>query len=295
MSAEPGIERSFEIWEVYGGSPDDLWLLVHSEEDPDDVQTFRASVIRVAGERTWVELELDTWAMAMWRSPAGTVYVGDMNYTIHMNRGGSWVTMELDAPSASEIWGFSDTDVYCSAGRGKFFRKRADRWELFNDGIRDGDLYAIGGSDPQDLYVLGNHGAIFHYDGVRWAEMDSPTDVTLNRVLCLSREDAHFSGRKGSFFHLRDTVWNDLSLDDDETHLRGIANYRNQIFVGSHREELFVLDGDKLVPFATGIQASLRVIGDRLFAFGNKIVQQYDGTTWRSREFDFASMIRPAM
>ena len=86
-----------------------------------------------------------------------------------------------------------------------------------------------------------------------------------------------------------------ILIVDDETHLRGIANYRNQIFVGSHREELFVLDGDKLVPFATGIQASLRVIGDRLFAFGNKIVQQYDGTTWRSREFDFASMIRPAM
>jgi hypothetical protein len=287
--------RSFEIWELYGDTPDDLWLLVHSEEDPDDLETFRASVVRVVGEKTWVERQLDTWAMAMWRSPAGTVYVGDMNYTIHVNRRGEWTTIDVNAPSTSDIWGFSDEAVYGSARKGKFFRKVGDRFELFNDGISNSDLSAIGGSDPTDLYVLGTKGAIFHNDGVRWTEMDSPTDVTLNRLLCLSRQDVYFSGRNGTFFHLRNTGWDDLSLPDKEIHLRGIANYRDRIYVGSHRVELFVLQGNNLVPFKPDVQASLRVIGDRLFAFGNNIIQQYDGDVWTRREFDFTGIIRRAI
>src|SRR5262249_39107359 len=131
MSNDSKIDgRSFEIWEVYGANPDDLWLLVHSEEDPDDLETFRASVVRVVGEETWVDLQLDPWAMAMWRSPTGTVYVGDMDYTVHVNRGPGWTRMDLAVPSASDIWGLSDADVFCRARQGKFFRKAGDRWEL---------------------------------------------------------------------------------------------------------------------------------------------------------------------
>jgi len=287
--------RSFEIWEVYGDNPDDLWLLVHSEEDPDDLESFRASVVRVAGEKVWVERQLDTWAMAMWRSQAGTVYVGDMNYTIHIHRQGEWSTIDVNAPSTSDIWGFSDEAVYCSARKGRFFRKLGDQFELFNDGIMDGDLSAIGGSDPTDLYVLGTEGAIFQNDGVRWTEVDSPTDVTLNRLLCVSRQDLYVSGRNGTFFHLRNTAWADLSLPNKEIHLRGIANYRDRIYVGSHLMELFVLEGNNLIPVKPDVQASLRVIDDRLIAFGNNVIQQYDGNVWTRREFDFTAIIRRAI
>lgn len=285
--------RSFEIWEVYGDTPDNLWLLVHSEEDPDDTETFRASVVRVVGEKTWVERQLDTWTTAMWRSPAGTVYVGDMDFKIHINRGGEWTTMSVDAPSTRDIRGFSDADVYCSAWKGKFFRKSGDRWELFNDGMpKDANLYAIGGSEPRDLYVLGTKGTIFRNDGIRWTELDSPTDVTLTSMLSLSRERVYFSGANGSFLRLRDSVWDDLSLLDKEIDLRGVANYRDRIYVGSHREILFVLEEDNLVPFRADVPASLRVIGDRLFAFGNNVIQQYDGDAWSRREFDFTGIIR---
>jgi hypothetical protein len=203
------------------------------------------------------------------------------------------MTMDVDAPSTSDIFGFSDAHVYCSARKRKFFRKIDQQWRPFNNGIPEVELNAIGGTAPDDLYVLGSNGAVFHHDGTRWSEMDTPTDVTLNRVLAPARQEAYFSGRQGSFFHLRNSAWEDLSLDDEEIHLRGIASYRNQIYVGSHRLELFALRGDALLPVATDIQASLRVIGDRLCAFGNQVVQQFDGTAWTTREFDFGSIIPP--
>jgi len=285
--------RSFEIWEVYGDTPDDLWLLVHSEEDPDDTDTFRASVVRVVGERAWVDRQLDTWTTAMWRSPAGTVYVGDMDFKVHINRGDKWITTDLDIPGPRAIFGLSDTDVYCSGSKGRFFRKAGDRWVLFNDGIpKDANLYAIDGNEPTNLFVLGTKGAIFHTDETRWAELDSPTDVTLTSLLCVSHERVYFSGGNGSFLRLRNTVWDDLSLPDKEIDLRGIANYRDKIYVGSHREILFVLEEDNLVPLRPDVPASLRVINDQLFAFGNNVIEQYNGDVWSRREFDFTAIIR---
>jgi hypothetical protein len=284
--------RSFEIWEVYGDTRDDLWLLVHSEEDPDDTETFRASVVRVVGEKVWVERQLNTWTTAMWRSAAGDVYLGDMDFKIHVNRGGQWTTTELDVPGPSAIFGVSAADVYCSGWKGKFFRFAGDRWVLSNDGLPKGaDLYAIGGSDRGDVYVLGTKGAIFHNDGVRWAELDSPTDVTLTNLLSESPNQTYFSGRKGSFFRLRGTEWNDLSLPDKDISLRGIASYRDRIYVGSHLEIVFILEGNNLVPVRPEVPASLRVIDDRLFAFGNNVIEQYDGDVWSRREFDFAEII----
>lgn len=295
--------RSFEIWEVHGSRPDDLWMLVHSEVDPDDWETFRAAVVHLENGIVRLELVLDTWAMAMWRSPQGDVHVGDMDGKMHRWSHGSWSTTPLGAPSAAEIWGLSDALVYCTAGKGRVFMLVDGQWRAHHGSpapvtVATGettpeDLYALGGTDADNLYTIGDR-SVFHFNGVAWSEVDLPTDTPLTKLLAQSRRDVYFTGRHGTFLALHGARWTNHSIDDRNVHLRGIAEFRNQIFVGSHIGLLYHLGSDGLKPIADGIEASLRTIGDRLIAFGNRRVQVFDGQAWITRSFDFERIIPPA-
>jgi hypothetical protein len=284
--------RNIEIFDVCGASPDDLHLLVHVEPFPDDEESYRAVVVRWSLRGLSVEHVLETWARSMWRSPAGTVYVAGTDGTIRSNPGGPWVKEPIGPRyTLNTVWGLSDQLIYCSAFRANFFRRNANAWQLFNDGLH-GDLFDIGGTAPDDLYVLGDAGTVFHCDGVRWSEVESPTNKRLVAVWAPVRGDVYFCGWKGAFFRLRNNRWENYSLEGGEIDLYSMAYYNERVFAGAGSRGVFSFDGQRLALFAEGVVASrVRVIGDRLLAVGRNIVQQYDGRSWTRTELNLDGVI----
>ncbi|BAP57193.1 hypothetical protein THII_2896 [Thioploca ingrica] len=49
---------------------------------------------------------------------------------------------------------------------------QAAEWEVQSRSIQ---FQAVWGSAKNDVFTLGHHGVIFHYDGVNWKEMDTGT------------------------------------------------------------------------------------------------------------------------
>ncbi len=284
--------RNIEIFDVRGASSNDLHLLVHIEPYPDDEESYRAAVVSWTAQGLSVEHVLETWARSLWRSPGGTLYVAGTDGTLRSNPGGRWVKDPIGPRyTLNTVWGLDDELIYCSAFRAFFFRRYASAWQFFNDGLH-GDLFDIGGTAPDNLYVLGDAGAVFHHDGVRWSELESPTNKQLVAVWARVRGEIYFCGWKGAFFRLRNDRWENYSLAGDDVDLYSMAYYNDRVFAGAGSSGVFSFDQQRLELFAEDIIASgVRVIGDRLLAFGRNVIQQYDGRSWTRTELDLDAVI----
>jgi hypothetical protein len=181
--------------------------------------------------------------------------------------------------------------VYCSGPSGQFYRKAGVKWEAFNTGLA-GDLYAIGGSGPENLYTLGEKGVVFHRSGGVWSEMQSPTNVNLVDVLWIPSGVTYFCGWKGKFFCLTDGGWDDYSLGKTETNLYRMALFRGRIYVGSDEEGLLRLEVPDLMHFAPNVRSiGVRVVGERLYAYGGTTIQSFDGAVWQKIDLDLARIV----
>jgi hypothetical protein len=279
-------DRTIEIFDISGDSAANLALLVHVEPYPDDEESYRAAVVFWSAGVLSLEYVLNTWSRSFWRSPKGTIYVAGLDGAVRSNPGGRWTTQMLGSRfTLSSIWGFSDELMYCSAFNANFFRRRNFVWEDFAAGLH-GDLFGIGGTAPDDLYVLGEAGELFHHDSQAWSAVQSPTNKRLVGLLPVSADEVYFCGWHGAFFRLIHGEWQDLSLKTP-TNLYRIASYQDRLYVAGAANGVFRLEGVQLVPFADSVMASgVRVIGDRLIAFGGTVLQMYDGKTWS--RFDLA-------
>lgn len=284
-------EIHYEIFDICGTEADSIQLLVHIEPSPDHEEYNRAAIVRLSAKTLVVEYVLNTWATSFWQSPTGAIYVASTNGNIHSNPTDRWLYTPVGEQfTLNNIWGLSDELIYCSAFNGNLFRKSLDGWQHFSDGL-EGTLCAIGGTSEDDLYVLGVRGALFHHNGKKWSEVQTPTNNTLVSVLSVSREETYFCGWSGAFFRLVKGVWENYSIDPNLS-LYSLVLYNSQIFVGAAFDGIFLYDGKKLVSFADDILATgLRVVGGYLFAFGDNIIQRYDGRTWTRMELDLGTVI----
>lgn len=282
----------YEIFDVCGIDPEEIHLLVHVEEDPDDWETFRTAVVRLSRGVLLADIVWNDWAKCLWQSPSGAIYVPGADGAIYSKASDQWVSVSLGRKFTFEdIWGFADDLMYCCGLRAALFRRGRDGWGPFNQGL-SGDLKAIRGTAPDDLYVLGMRGVVFHHDGVQWGQMPSPTNNRLVSILPLSRGEVYFCGYNGMFFRLANGAWENLSLQGDPVNLYRMVKYRERLFVSAADKGVFEFDDHSLVPFAPHILAGrMHVIGGKLFAVGGDLLHIYDGSNWASRKLDFSQVI----
>lgn len=302
MTQSPDLEpasRQFEIWEVCGTDLSDYWMLVHSELHPEDWETYRAAVVRVRDGVPTTQRVLDTWARTMWLRADGRLVVADADGVVHTWADGSWSTAPLGCYGPAELWESPDGTLFCSAGKGRLLTLGDAGWKLMEpssaavattaDRTQPEDLFAIGGSGDDDLYLLGDRG-VYHWFGGVWSALPTPTRARLRRV-CWDGSEVHFVGSNGAFLTLRGGEWIDRSLTAATPHLSGIARYDGELYVGSHTRQLFQLTSDQLCVVAEDISGALRVVGAQLVAFSGERVQRFDGAQWATTSFDLAQII----
>ncbi len=62
-----------------------------------------------------------------------------------------------------------------------------------------------------DVFVVGDYGTIFHYDGSAWTEMSSGTTEYLQSVWGSSGSDVFVVGSKGTILHYNGSVWSEMN------------------------------------------------------------------------------------
>jgi hypothetical protein len=110
----------------------------------------------------------------------------------------SWSWNADLAMTFDAVWGSSPDDIFAVGEHGAIVHFDGTRWELMHR-VTDEPLTDIWGSAPDDLFAVGMMGTILHFDGSSWIEMQSPTTRTLYGVHGSGPNDVIAVGEQGTF------------------------------------------------------------------------------------------------
>lgn len=177
---------------------------------------------------------------------------------------------------------------YACGSHGQVYRRTPSGWIHADEGILDPGfdrsltLTSISGSAEDDIFVVGWHGRILHFDGDRWTELDSPTNIHLERVLSVGRGEAYVCGNEGTLLRVHPGGIENLCADTD-AHFWGLAVLDGRVFVSSLLSIYELIDGEleEVDTGLDGVEFYRLVANDgTMWSFAAKDVVRFDGETW---------------
>lgn len=143
---------------------------------------------------------------------------------------------------------------------------------------------SIHGFSGNDMYTVGWHGEIWHFDGKKWTRIESPTNLILTRVYCAPTGIVYACGQSGILVAGKSNRWEIIEHDTTDQDLWDMEWYEGRLYL-STINQLFFLDNNILVPVDTGeeIPATcyhLDAADGILWSIGAKDVLEFDGKEW---------------
>ena len=208
----------------------------------------------------WEGLSWSLPLRAVWVSPQGSVWAAGRKGAVARSRGSYWQAIDPRTNSdLHAIWGRSDSDVWAAGTKtlmhfdGKSWRsedpssvtvwrglwangdrvlavgnnngsqaiaeRKGSKWTIAEHNEL-GELRAIWGSSPDDIWVVGS--GIGHFDGTSWSKIDLPFTVNLNAVWGSSPKDVWAVGAEGQILRYTSGRWLAYAASPTKTLLRGI-------------------------------------------------------------------------
>jgi hypothetical protein len=169
------------------------------------------------------------------------------------------------------------------------------RWTRIDQGIFapvgatvDRGLNAVAGFSTHDVYAVGFAGAILHWDGVRWTALESPTNVDLLSVCCVTGGGVVIGAGSGIVLvGNKDLGWRDITDPTVTTQMVGsIVEFQGAVHLGTP-DHLVRINADVLERVAVPADQalaflSLDPVDDVLWATGDESVARFDGASWIS-------------
>ncbi|MVA82724.1 hypothetical protein GOZ89_25345 [Agrobacterium vitis] len=121
----------------------------------------------------------------------------------------------------------------------------------------------IAGSSEDDVYVCGNGGNFFHYDGNNWANIDTETDLILTCMHCVSADEIWVAGQDGIILQGNfNSGFRNMGQYFPESYIWSIRKFRGEIFLGTvHGLYIFTGNGVRLVetPYLKGVSPIISI------------------------------------
>lgn len=175
-------------------------------------------------------------------------------------------------------------------GRQVYLREQSGRWTAQHGQMLSTQppgavgLQTIVGSRADDVFAAGWGGEIWHFDGNRWAQEDSPTNHILGAGTLVSDGGIVFCGRNGTIVSGKKGMWRVLEAGEIDD-LWSVVEYRGDLYFSS-QTGLYRLSGESLEPVvpeldnARGTYYRLQVVNGHLFSFGERDILIFDGSAW---------------
>lgn len=184
------VELDFGVMNgVWGSSPDDVYVVGGSQDDPTD--PGESFVLRRRGDR-WQPQDLPP-NLGMLHSVFGfgdQVWVGGHDGTVAVRSGGSWTQVDtgIDAPIRA-MWGSRADDVWAVGGSVEtgpaMSHFDGHMWmEVFLPEVdREFDaLLDVWGTSRSNAFAVGENGVILQLSSQGWSQVESNTTDTLRSI-----------------------------------------------------------------------------------------------------------------
>ena len=180
-----------------------------------------------------------------------------------------------------------------SVGIGRQVYKRAEvgKWIPLHDGFPEGkrtDLMGFNDLDAfseSDMYAVGGHGDVWHFDGKQWSQMGFPSNVQLATVTCAGDGNVYISGEGGSLWVGRKSTWKPIYEGSSSVLWNDVLWFQDKLWLASDYQ-FRTLNGKDLEP-VTHEGETVPMSGhmdahDGVLVIANlQYVRSFDGTTWR--------------
>ena len=159
------------------------------------------------------------------------------------------------------------------------------RWTRIDDGLPSTfNAQAVHGFSDADIYAVGRHGEVWHFDSRTWVQVDVPVNENLYSVLCAANGLVYFAGHGGTMVEGRKDKWTVLEQQVTAEDIWDLDWFGNQLFI-STMSGLFRLAKNRLEPVEFGKDApkttyQLSAAEGVLWSVGRKDVMSFDGTKW---------------
>ncbi len=183
--------------------------------------------------------------------------------------------------------------TYCvSAFRQIYKRVAVGKWEPMNEGFPDvprntnhgfNDLDAFSESD---MYAVGGHGDVWHYDGKTWKQMGFPSNVELGTVTCAGDGNVYISGEGGSLWVGQKSTWKSIYKGGSSILWNDVLWFEDKLWLAS-AYQFRIWNGKDLEP-VTHNGETIFINGhmdayDGLLAIASaEYVMTFDGNAWRT-------------
>ena len=190
------------------------------------------------------------------------------------------------------------SSVYACGAHGQVYRRDpSGRWQHLDPALIDRSedqpltLNGIDGSAEDDIFAVGYGGRIVHWDGRRWEELDSPTNLHLERVCSVGRGEAYICGNEGTLLHVLGEGIMDLSADMP-AHFWGLTVFEGRPYACTLTGIYALADDEELEELRLGLD---RPVGcyrldskdGELWSVGPKDLLRFDGQAWTREVFPF--------
>lgn len=215
--------------------------------------------------------------------------------TYVVGSGSSWPNEYIDKDSWPIIQRIKCINNYAYAvGLGRKVYKRSDIgvWvkhekgfpkvdSSIEQGFKDIDAFS-----ETDMYAVGGHGDIWHFDGTQWRAIVFPTNVQLNTVVCAPDGQVYIGAERGDLWSGRNTSWKRVYEGNSSLLWNDIVWFSNKLWLSSDYE-FCVWDGKSLLPVEHDGQP-IPITGhldayDGLLIIANQTeVWSFNGSAWQT-------------
>jgi hypothetical protein len=241
-----------------------------------------------AGKVDW-----DSTAIAVARKPdEKMVLIGEDGDVFTYVGGKSDVESIKPAPKLIRSARTIDGYVYVCGMKRQCYRRAGDRkWVDMSAPVSKEKVgfESIDGFGEKEIYAVGWQGEIWQYDGKKWKDRNSPTNVILTAVCCAGDDNVYVAGQTGVMLRGRHDEWELIDWEDEvDVDLWDLCWFQNKLYVASNTD-LFTLEGNTLVAvdfgeIGTPTCFSLTTSQGVLWSIGKDDVASFDGTIWRIYE-----------
>lgn len=244
-------------------------------------------------EGEWYDVEDTNWnaaAICVAKKPAEKMVAIGEDGEVHTFVGGK-DTEEQITPAPTCLCGMNVVEgfpVACGMKRQAYLRKGENSWvDMHAPEPKEGEnagFEAIAGFALNEIYAAGWSGEIWQYNGKKWLNRTSPTNLILTGICCAPDEKVYICGQHGTLLRGRRTRWELIDLGDFTRDFWDLHWFNDKLYLAT-MSALFTLTNSGLMPVDFGDDEPatcyrLTSAEGVLWSVGSDDVFSFDGTSW---------------